>query len=145
MENLRNSDENGGLGVGLDADYIAYEDEDVTNDAPPAIGQDERRMHVRAYNFWAGLLGERQFPSVEDLDPESDDDFGPNSVLLDFTNGVENPSIQFLGKSCVKNVNWTTALARSIRCRHARSCHGSPITIFRLSQIRHQLVLRRNL
>ncbi len=102
MENLRNSDENGGLGVGLDADYIAYEDEDVTNDAPPAIGQDERRMHVRAYNFWAGLLGERQFPSVEDLDPESDDDFGPNSVLLDFTNGVENPSIQFLGKSLRK-------------------------------------------
>ncbi len=99
MENLRNSDENGALGVSPDADYIAYEDEDVTNEAPPAIGQDERRMHVRAYNFWAGLLGDRQFPSVEDLDPESDKDFGPNSVLLDFTNGVENPSIQFLGKS----------------------------------------------
>jgi len=56
-------------------------------------------MHVRAYNFWAGLLGERQFPSVEDLNPESDKDFGPNSVLLDFTDGVENPAIQFLGKS----------------------------------------------
>ena len=99
MENLRNSDENGGLGSSHDPDYIAYEDEVVTSDAPPAIGQDERRMHVRAYNFWAGLLGERQFPSVEDLDPETDDDFGPNSVLLDFTAGVENPSIQFLGKS----------------------------------------------
>ncbi|WP_422344691.1 PAS domain-containing protein [Parasphingorhabdus sp.] len=99
MENLRNSGENMGLSAGSDADYIAYEDEDVTSEAPPAIGQDERRMHVRAYNFWAGLLGDRQFPSVEDLDPESDKDFGPNSVLLDFTNGVENPSIQFLGKS----------------------------------------------
>jgi hypothetical protein len=99
MENLRNSGENVGLSAGSDADYIAYEDEDVTSEAPPAIGQDERRMHVRAYNFWAGLLGDRQFPSVEDLDPESDKDFGPNSVLLDFTNGVENPSIQFLGKS----------------------------------------------
>ncbi|MEP2103771.1 MAG: hypothetical protein ABJP02_16705 [Parasphingorhabdus sp.] len=99
MENLRNSDENSVLTTGPDADYIAYEDDEVTNEAPPAIGQDERRMHVRAYNFWAGLLGDRQFPSVEDLDPESDKDFGPNSVLLDFTNGVENPSIQFLGKS----------------------------------------------
>ncbi len=102
MENLRNSDENSGLGGSLDPDYIAYEDQDVTHEAPPAIGQDERRMHVRAYNFWAGLLGDRQFPSVEDLDPESDGDFGPNSVLLDFTNGVENPSIQFLGKSLRK-------------------------------------------
>lgn len=97
MENLRNSDENGGLGANQDPDYIAYEDEVVTNEAPPAIGQDERRMHVRAYNFWAGLLGERQFPNVEDLAPESDHDFGPNSVLLDFTTGVENPSIQFIG------------------------------------------------
>jgi len=102
MENLRNSDENSGLAAGLDADYAAYEDDEVTTEAPPAIGQDERRMHVRAYNFWAGLLGERQFPSVEDLAPESDNDFGPNSVLLDFTNGVENPSIQFIGKSLRK-------------------------------------------
>lgn len=99
MENLRNSDENGGLGGSQDPDYIAYEDEVITSEAPPAIGQDERRMHVRAYNFWAGLLGDRQFPSVEDLAPESDGDFGPNSVLLDFTAGVENPSIQFLGKA----------------------------------------------
>lgn len=102
MENLRNSDENGGMGGNVDSDYIAYEDEVVTSEAPPAIGQDERRMHVRAYNFWAGLLGDRQFPNVEDLDPESDNDFGPNSVLLDFTNGVENPSIQFLGNSLRK-------------------------------------------
>lgn len=103
MENLRNSDGNGALGGGIDPDYIMYEDDgmatdDVTSEAPPAIGQDERRMHVRAYNFWTGLLGERQFPSVEDLSPELDDDFGPNSVLLDFTGGIENPAIQFLGK-----------------------------------------------
>ena len=100
MENLRNSDDNGGLGSSLDPDYITYEDDDVTTETPPpAIGQDERRMHVRAYNFWAGLLGERQFPNVEDLSPESDSDFGPNSVLLDFTGGLENPAIQFLGKA----------------------------------------------
>lgn len=98
MENLRNSGENGGLGDSLDPDYIAYENEDVASDVPPAIGQDERRMHVRAYNFWAGLLGDRQFPNVEDLNPETDSDFGPNSVLLDFTGGVEDPAIQFIGK-----------------------------------------------
>lgn len=99
MENLRNSNDNSGLGSGMDPDYITYEDEDVTTETPPAIGQDERRMHVRAYNFWAGLLGDRQFPSVEDLTPETDNDFGPNSVLLDFTGGLENPAIQFLGKA----------------------------------------------
>ncbi len=65
---------------------------------PPGIGQDERRMQVRAYNHWAGLLGERNFPSIEELKPEDIHDFGPNSVLLDFSVGIENPAVQYLGE-----------------------------------------------
>lgn len=98
MENLRNNDGMSDVGQDSGPSYVAYEEEDSAIEAPPAIGQDERRMHVRAYNFWAGLLEDRQFPSVEDLNPETDEDFGPNSVLLDFTDGVENPTIQFLGQ-----------------------------------------------
>lgn len=64
---------------------------------PEAIGQDERRMQVRAYNHWAGLLGDRMFPLIDDLDPANCPDFGPYSVLLDFTAGIENPAVQFLG------------------------------------------------
>ena len=66
-------------------------------EAPPAIGVDERRMQVRAYNLWAGMLGDRAYPSVEDLDINNLDDFGPHAVLLDFTSGIENPAIVFLG------------------------------------------------
>ncbi|KLE34850.1 hypothetical protein AAW00_08400 [Aurantiacibacter luteus] len=75
------------------------DDSDAAGDAtpPPAIGQDERRMQVRAYNFWAGLLEDRNFPAIEDLDPAGLPDFGPHSVLLDFTDGIENPSIQYIG------------------------------------------------
>lgn len=73
-------------------------EEDAAREAPPAqIGQDERRMQVRAYNHWASLLDDRNFPSIEDLQPEALPDFGPYSVLLDFTQGIENPSIRFLG------------------------------------------------
>jgi hypothetical protein len=82
-----------------DASDAYDDDEDIAHDLPPAaIGTDERRMQVRAYNFWAGLLDNRNFPSVEDLDPSSVSDFGPHSVLLDFTNGIENPAIQYLGE-----------------------------------------------
>jgi hypothetical protein len=70
---------------------------DAAIDAPPEIGTDERRMHVRAYNHWAALLRDRAYPSIEDLDPASIGDFGPNSVLLDFTAGVNHPSIAWLG------------------------------------------------
>ena len=65
---------------------------------PPAIGGDERRMHVRAYNYWVSLLGGRAFPAVDDLDLDDLADFGPNSVLLDFTHGGEQPAIAWLGE-----------------------------------------------
>lgn len=99
MENLQNYRDIGDQDLNSVPDYTAYSDDGGAVEAPPAIGQDERRMHVRAYNFWAGLLGDRLFPSIEDLSPETNDDFGPNSVLLDFTDGMENPTIQFLGRS----------------------------------------------
>ena len=65
---------------------------------PPAvIGTDERRMQVRAYNFWAGLLGNRAFPDIAALQADRLQDFGPFSVLLDFTDGIQNPGIAYLG------------------------------------------------
>ncbi len=69
---------------------------DAAIEAPPAIGTDERRMHVRAYNYWVSLLNGRAYPGIDDLSPEHPD-FGSNSVLLDFTTGAENPAIGYLG------------------------------------------------
>ncbi len=96
MDNLR-----GYLGsVEFDTDAVDYgfgDDEAVSEPPPSPVGQDERRMQVRAYNHWASLLADRNFPSIEDLDPALLPDFGPNSVLLDFTNGIDDPSVRFLG------------------------------------------------
>lgn len=66
---------------------------------PPAIGQDERRMQVRAYNFWAGLLGEEEFPEIYRLDPDGHPDFGPFSVLLDLSQDQSDPRIVHLGSA----------------------------------------------
>ena len=74
------------------------DDDHDSREAPPSpVGQDERRMQVRAYNHWASLLNSRNFPSIEDLNPDDLPDFGPYSVLLDFTAGIENPSVPYLG------------------------------------------------
>src|SRR4051794_18967873 len=67
------------------------------NDVAAAIGTDERRMHVRAYNYWVSLLDGRDFPSIEDLEPGNVADFSAHSVLLDFTCGGENPAMPYLG------------------------------------------------
>ena len=66
-------------------------------DVAAAIGTDERRMHVRAYNYWASLLGKRDFPSIEELEPGEVEDFAANSVLLDFTCGRDNPALPYVG------------------------------------------------
>ncbi|MCK9540758.1 MAG: hypothetical protein M0R03_01855 [Novosphingobium sp.] len=100
MDSLRGqfpaTDTGGGHAAGADFDL---HDDAARHEPPPSIiGQDERRMQVRAYNFWASLLDGRNLPSIEDLDPETLPDFGPYSVLLDFTCGIEDPSIQFLGE-----------------------------------------------
>ena len=54
-------------------------------------------MHVRAYNYWCSLLDGRDYPSIEDLDPGDIEDFGPHSVLLDFTEGRANPATPYIG------------------------------------------------
>ena len=79
-------------------DYDPGEDETGVEPPPAGIGTDERRMQVRAYNHWASLLADRNFPSIEDLEPEALPDFGPHSVLLDFTGGIDDPVVQYLGK-----------------------------------------------
>jgi hypothetical protein len=69
----------------------------ATADVADAIGADERRMHVRAYNYWVSLLDGRDFPSIEDLEPGDVEDFATHSVLLDFTNGGDNPALPYVG------------------------------------------------
>jgi len=68
-------------------------------DVSMAIGADERRMHVRAYNYWCSLLDGRDYPSIEDLEPGNIQDFGPHSVLLDFTEGSDNPATPYIGNA----------------------------------------------
>ncbi len=69
----------------------------AADDVAAAIGTDERRMHVRAYNYWVSLLDGRDYPSIEDLEPANVSDFAPNSILLDFTGGRDNPATPYIG------------------------------------------------
>ncbi|MGQ0559811.1 MAG: PAS domain-containing protein [Sphingosinicella sp.] len=74
-------------------------EEDVAPERPPEIGVDERRMHVRAYNYWVSLLHGRPYPSINDIDPHTIEDFGVHSVLLDFSSNAADPEIAFLGRT----------------------------------------------
>ena len=81
-------------------------------DAPPIVRFDERRMHVRAYNYWASLLGDRTLPSIEDLNPSEIQDFGSHSILLDFTSGIDDPSIVFMGSALGAQCDISSSITR---------------------------------
>ena len=98
-------------------DERAELDHDDAVGAPPeparhVVGNDERRMHVRAYNHWVSLLDSRPYPSIANLDPGSIADFGPHSVLLDFTASVEDPAIAFLGRALREECGLESNVAR---------------------------------
>lgn len=98
MDNLQAFEPFGSdLGADMPA-YAIFDDEDAAIEPPPLVSVDERRMQVRAYNFWAAQLHGKNYPSIEELDPAAVDDFRDYSVLIDFTSGIENPSIDFLGE-----------------------------------------------
>lgn len=82
------------------ADASAHDSTDAgVNDVMFDLGGDERRMHVRAYNHWVSLLKDRPYPSIANLEPETITDFGPHSVLLDFSQGMGDPKIAYLGRA----------------------------------------------
>ena len=98
MDNLRGFEP---YGSDYEADlpgYAVFDEQDAAIEAPPLVSSDERRMQVRAYNFWTAQLNEKNYPSIEELDPTKVEDFRDYSVLLDFTSGIENPSIEYLGE-----------------------------------------------
>lgn len=77
-----------------------------------AIGADERRMHVRAYNHWVSLLKGGAYPRISDLDPAGNMDFGAHGVLLDFTDGLDDPVITFLGDALREECGVDRAISR---------------------------------
>jgi hypothetical protein len=67
-------------------------------DSPEVLGDaEERRMQVKAYNYWTSLLNGRDFPSIEDLEPASIADFAKHSVLIDFTSGPASATTAYVG------------------------------------------------
>lgn len=109
MDTLRGFDRNDD---DTELDLSGFEDEVISEPPPPPVGQDERRMQVRAYNYWAGLLGERTFPAVATLLDGVYPDFAANAVLLHFDDGIEDPAIKFVGTKLAEECGTESSIER---------------------------------
>ena len=88
------------------------DDADFDLTPPSPVGQDERRMQVRAYNLWASQLGDQAFPAINALEPDTIEDFGPYSVLLDFSDGVDDPVLRHIGAELAEECSADAAMQR---------------------------------
>jgi hypothetical protein len=70
----------------------------VLGDQPDDLTGRERRVSVRAYNYWASLLAGREFPSVADLSANDIEAFRDTSILLDFSRDINKPVLRYVGK-----------------------------------------------
>ena len=46
------------------------------------IDATERRKHASVLNYWLSIRGEREYPTLHDLDPLEISDAAPGSILL---------------------------------------------------------------
>jgi hypothetical protein len=90
--------------VNPQAENLGMDDDDVLDlgvvlgDQPDDLTGRERRISVRAYNYWASLLAGRTFPSVADLSANDIEAFRDTSILLDFSRDTNKPVLRYVGK-----------------------------------------------
>jgi hypothetical protein len=90
--------------INTQAENQGMEDDDVLDlgvvlgDQPDDLTGRERRISVRAYNYWASLLAGRNFPSVADLNANDIESFRDTSILLDFSRDINKPVLRYVGK-----------------------------------------------
>jgi hypothetical protein len=107
MDSLRDSDFDPGRDAYGDHDPVAVEA------PPPIIGQDERRMQVRAYNYWAGGLNGQRFPAPDRLIAGDLPEFADHGVLLHFADGgLDDPAVLTLGAALAEESGGHGDIAR---------------------------------
>ncbi|WP_262692526.1 PAS domain-containing protein [Kordiimonas aestuarii] len=81
-------------------------DHEVPDDFSPAApgghaqtDAEERRLHLRAFDYWHALKGDRVFPLFKELSPQGLAPFKTNSLLLEFT--PAGATVRFVGDAVV--------------------------------------------
>ena len=92
----------------------------------------ERNRHCAVYDYWLAIRGEREFPSIRDLDPLQISDAGPCSILLELIGGGENAEIRHVGDTLKGEVD----VERIIDAPRASllSCIASKLAIVAISR-----------
>src|SRR4051812_6127046 len=59
----------------------------------------ERARHASVLNYWLSIRGDKEFPSLHDLDPLQLSDAAPCSMLLELISGGHDAEIRHIGET----------------------------------------------
>jgi hypothetical protein len=91
---------------------FADDDETGCEPLPMMVGRAERRLQVRAYSLWTGLLGDRRFPALSTFVIDTPADLAPFGVLIDFSAGNVDPAISRIGAALADECGPPGSIAR---------------------------------
>ncbi len=64
----------------------------------------ERRLVLRVLNYWRHLAGEKEFPSIDEIDASDIPEIWPNCFLLDSSGNPDDPVLMDIGDQLQKDL-----------------------------------------
>ncbi len=98
----------------------------------------EKRLIWRLLNYWEQLRGERDYPSLDDIDPTAIGEIWPYCFLLDVEHYRAFPYFQYLGPSLAKysgiflggQRDWSFTLLKKAVCHFREALErGAPVLV----------------
>ncbi len=106
--------------------------------ASPWPAGKEKRLIWRLLNYWEQQRGDRDYPSLDDIDPTAIGEIWPYCFLLDVENYRSFPYFQYLGPSLAKysgiflggQRDWSFTLLKKAVCHFREALErGAPVLV----------------
>ena len=68
---------------------------------PESMAENERRLGMRLLNYWEAVRGDREFPTLEEIDPAAIADLWPHCFVLSLTDEAGEPVFSEIGENLV--------------------------------------------
>ena len=68
------------------------------DDGESVLELNERRLHLKIFDHWVSLLGGRDFPELDEMQSEMEDDTLAASFVIDLVPGLSDATLHFAGQ-----------------------------------------------
>ncbi|MCE2510694.1 MAG: PAS domain-containing protein [Alphaproteobacteria bacterium] len=104
------------------AEVMKLPEESLEEAVPERRPGKERRLVLRLLDYWRGITGDRNYPSLNDVRSDDIADMWPFCFVLDVSENADDPLLRYVGEEIIE-------------------CYGAPCVNLRVSEIRKDSLL----